>query len=97
MPIIPDTPSIHVYAKALSAFTQLLFNLGNSHYEQYINSKSNPSIAETFNTLLTENLYNIFHTQYKGVLYGLNIRYKEYKGTDTELEWLNNIVEDSAD
>uniref|UniRef100_UPI00163D8F4B hypothetical protein n=1 Tax=Clostridium sp. HBUAS56017 TaxID=2571128 RepID=UPI00163D8F4B len=28
---------------------------------------------------------------------GLNIRYKEYKGTDTELEWLNNIVEDSAD
>lgn len=103
MPIIPDSSSVGVYMKALAATTELIFKLAGFYgsREQHINGQDNLSIitqiTEAMDEFLNEKLYDVFYSQFKGSLYGLNIRYKEYKGTADEKEWLNNIIEDSAD
>lgn len=103
MPIIPDNPGVGTYAHALAAFTELIFKLagfygdGENHKTGQKQMSLIQQITLEMDKLLTTKLYDIFYTQYKGTLEGLNIRYKEYKGTPEEQEWLNNIIEDSAD
>ncbi|MCI4056940.1 hypothetical protein MMK25_13770 [Bacillus cereus] len=103
MPIIPDNPGVGVYMQSLAAFVELGFKLagGYGSREQIINGPDNLSIidqiTEAVDKVLKKNIYDAFYTQFKGTLEGLNIRYKEYKGTQDEKEWLNNIIEDSAD
>ncbi|PEW56833.1 hypothetical protein CN448_32025 [Bacillus cereus] len=103
MPIIPNNPGVGVYMQSLAAFVELGFKLagGYGSREQVIDGSENMSIiaqiTEAVDTVLKKNIYDAFYTQFKGTLEGLNIRYKEYKGTQAEKEWLDNIVEDSAD
>ncbi|MFY0517801.1 hypothetical protein ACOMCU_08195 [Lysinibacillus sp. UGB7] len=83
MPIMPDSPSVGPYMKAVSAFTELVFKLSGIYGagENNINGQDHiPLIAQItseMDKLLTNKLYDIFYTQYKGTLSGLNIRYKE--------------------
>ncbi|MED1739839.1 hypothetical protein P4U97_10020 [Bacillus swezeyi] len=92
-----------VYMKALATFTELAFKLAGWYgsREQNINGQDHLSIiiqiTQAMDQLLKENLYEVFYSQFRGTLIGLNIRYKEYKGTPDEKEWINNIIEDSAD
>ena len=103
MSIILDSPSVSVYMKSLATFTELAFKLAGWYgsREQNINGQDPISIitqiTEAMDQLLEEKSYKVFYSQFKGTLNGLNIRYKEYKGTPDEKEWLNNIIEDSAD
>lgn len=103
MPIIPDNPGVGTYAHALAAFTELIFKLagfygdGENHHTGQKQLSLIQQITSEMDKLLTDRLYDVFYTQYKGTLEGLNIRYKEFKGTPEEQEWLNNIIEDSAD
>lgn len=104
MPIIPDNLGVHPYMQAVSAFTELIFQLSGLYRKSEgneINGQDHINIISLITSemdkILTNELYDIFYTQYKGTLIGLNIRYKEYKGTPEEQEWLNNIIEDSAD
>lgn len=103
MPKLPDNAGIIVYMQALAAFTGLAKRLADGYNlgEQIINGSENLSIitliTEAVDEVLKKNIYDVFYTQFKGILEGLNIRFKEYKGTPDEIEWINNIAEDSAD
>ena len=102
MPIIPDSPSVGPYMNAVATVTELVFKLAGFYGDgNHVSGQGQISLIEQITSemdkLLTNKLYDVFYTQYKGTLEGLNIRYKEYKGTPEEKEWLNNIIEDSAD
>lgn len=97
MPILPQSPSIHVYMKALATFVGVLLNMGEKSYNQVIRGEDYYSVEEVFDKIVADKLYETFHAQYKGILNGLIIRLKEYKREADESEWLSNIAEDSAD
>lgn len=101
MPIVPDSPSVSPYMQAVASVTELVFKLAGFYGEgNQINGGDQltlvQEIALEMDKLLKNNLYDIFYSGYKGALNGLNIRYREFKGTSEEKQWLTDIVKDSA-